>query len=92
VRIVSSTCRRGAKKRWVSHVVGLLLILVPLLVGSSLGLVGRALLVAQSLPPLTEDLADLAESDARVLLTDVLTLLVGEEHVGRQATLGCVGV
>lgn len=76
----------------MSYIVGLLLILIPLLVGSSLGLVGRTLLVAESLPSLTEDLADLAESDAGVLLPDVVTLLVGEEHVGGEATLGCVGV
>lgn len=91
VRVVSRTLPRSGDQR-LSYVVGLLLILVPLLVGSGLGLVRRALLVAQSLPPLTEDLADLAESDARVLLANVLTLLVGEEHVGGQATLGCVGV
>lgn len=34
----------------------------------------------------------LTELDAGVLLTDVLTLLVGEEHVGRETTLGCVRV
>ncbi len=76
----------------MSYIIGLLLVLIPLLIGSSLGLVGRALLVAESLPPLTEDLADLAESHTRVLLTDVVTLLVGEEHVGGEATLGRVGV
>ena len=43
-----------------AYVVGLLLILVSLLVGSSLGLIRGALLLAQSLPALTEDLADLA--------------------------------
>ena len=32
------------------------------------------------------------ESDTRVLLANILTLLIGEEHVGRQATLGCIGV
>jgi hypothetical protein len=35
---------------------------------------------------------DHTEADARVLITDVLTLLVGEEHVRREATLGRVGV
>lgn len=35
---------------------------------------------------------DLTEADAGVLLTDVLALLVGEEHVGRETTLGSVGV
>lgn len=34
----------------------------------------------------------LTELDTGVLLTDVLTLLVGEEHVGRETTLGCVRV
>jgi hypothetical protein len=32
------------------------------------------------------------EADARVLVTNVLTLLVGEEHVGRQTTLRRVGI
>jgi len=32
------------------------------------------------------------EADAWVLLTNVLTLLVGEEHVGRKTTLRRVGV
>jgi hypothetical protein len=76
----------------VSYVVGLLLILVSLLIGSGLGLVGSALLVVEGLPALTEELANLAEGDARVFLTDVLTLLVGEEHVGGETALGCVGV
>lgn len=34
----------------------------------------------------------LTELDAGVLFTDVLALLVGEKHVGRQTTLGGVGV
>lgn len=34
----------------------------------------------------------LTELDTRVLLTDLLTLLVREEHVGRETTLGRVGV
>lgn len=32
------------------------------------------------------------EGDARVLLADLVTVVIGEEHVGRQATLGSVGV
>ena len=32
------------------------------------------------------------EADAGVLLSHIVTLLVGEEHVGGQATLGRVGV
>lgn len=76
----------------MSYVVGLLLVLITLLVGGSLGLIGGTLLVVEGLPALTEDLADLTEGDAGVLLTDVLTLLVGEEHVGRETTLRSVGV
>lgn len=34
----------------------------------------------------------LTELDTRVLLTHVLTLLVCEEHVCAESTLGCVGV
>jgi hypothetical protein len=73
-------------------VVSLLLILVSLLVDGSLGLVRSTLLLVEGLPSLTEELADLAERDTGVLLTDVLTLLVGEEHVGGKTTLGGVGV
>lgn len=65
-----------------------LLILIALLVGSSLGLVWGTLLVVESLPALTEDLTDLAEGDVGVLSTNVLTLLIGEEHVGGEAALG----
>jgi hypothetical protein len=32
------------------------------------------------------------ETDAGVVFTDILTLLVGEEHVGRETTLGSVGI
>jgi hypothetical protein len=32
------------------------------------------------------------EADTGVVLTDVLTLLVGEEHVGRKTTLGSIGI
>ena len=32
------------------------------------------------------------EADAGVLLSHIVTLLIGEEHVGGQATLGRVGV
>jgi hypothetical protein len=76
----------------ISYVVGGLLILISLLVGSSLGLVGSTLLVVESLPALAEKLADLTEGDATVLLANVLTLLVGEEHVGGETTLGGVRV
>lgn len=38
------------------------------------------------------DYGDLTELDTRVLLTHILTLLVGEEHVRRETTLGCVRV
>ncbi len=76
----------------VTYVVGLLLVLVSLLVGSGLGLIGSALLVAERLPSLTENLADLAERDTRVLLTNVITLLVREEHVSGETTLRSVRV
>jgi hypothetical protein len=32
------------------------------------------------------------ELDAGVVLADLVALLVGEEHVGRETTLGLVGV
>lgn len=38
------------------------------------------------------DIASHTEADARVLIADVLTLLVGEEHVGRETALGRVGI
>lgn len=78
--------------RLQTHVVSLLLVLVSLLVGGGLGLIRDTLLLVESLPSLTEELADLAERDAGVLLTDVLSLLVGKEHVRRKTTLGGVGV
>lgn len=78
---------------WVyTYVVGSLLVLVALLVGSSLGLIRGALLFAEGLPALTESLADVTKGGVGVLLTNVVTLLVGEEHVGRETTLGGVGV
>jgi hypothetical protein len=35
---------------------------------------------------------ELTKADARVLLAHVLALLVGKEHVGREASLGGIGV
>ena len=32
------------------------------------------------------------EANTRVLIADVLTLLIGEEHVGRETALGGIGV
>lgn len=85
--------RPSGETKWSStYVVGLLLILVALLVGGSLGLIGTTLLVVEGLPALTQDLANLAERNAGVLLANVLALLVGEEHVGRQTALRSVGV
>jgi len=73
-------------------IVGSLLILITLLVLSGLGLIWGTLFVIESLPSLTKNLADLTEADARVLIANVLTLLVGEEHVGRETTLWRVGI
>ena len=88
--------------------VGGLLVLVALLVGSSLGLIGGLLLLRELLPLVAEELSDvtweesatifkymssrLTELDAGVVLADLVTLLVGEEHVGRETALGGVGV
>merc|ERR1712098_787816 len=66
-----------------------LLVFVTLLVGGSLLLVWLTLLLAESLPSVTKDLT---EADAWVFLTDILTLLIGKEHVCREAALGSVGV
>lgn len=53
-----------------TYVVGGLLILVALLVDGSLGLVGDSLLLVQGLPPLSENLADLAwRSELVVIIT-----------------------
>lgn len=41
---------------------------------------------------MTVVLGSLTELDAWVVLTDLVTLLVGEEHVGGETTLGGVGV
>lgn len=66
----------------MTYIIRLLFIFVALLVGRSLGLIRSALLVAQSLPTLAEDLANLTKRHAGVLLSHVIALLVGEEHVG----------
>jgi len=68
------------------------LFFVALLVSGGLGLIRTALLIRQSLPALTKNLADLPEGYTGVLGADILALLVGEEHVGREATLGRVRV
>jgi len=75
-----------------SSVVLGLLVLISLLVGGSLLLIWLALLLVEGLPLVAEDFANLAKADARVLLTDVIALFVGEEHVGRETALGRVGV
>jgi hypothetical protein len=38
------------------------------------------------------EVASHTEADTRVLVTNILTLLVGEEHIGREATLGRVRI
>jgi len=76
----------------LTSVVFGLLIFVALLISLSFCLVWLTLLLAQCLPSISKDLADLAEADAGVLFTNILTLVVGEEHVGRKTTLGRVGV
>src|SRR5690606_5041185 len=53
-------CRKYSySKGRVTNRVRRLLILVPLLVGSSLGLIGTTLLLRESLPALTKNLANL---------------------------------
>jgi len=73
-------------------IVACLLILISLLVLCSLGFIGSSLLSIECLPSFTKDLANLAKGDTWVLVTDILTLLVGEEHVGGKTTLWRVGV
>ena len=64
-----------------TYVVLGLLLFVSLLVSSSLGLIWCSLFLVQSLPLVTENLPDLAEADTRVLFSDCVSLVVGEEHV-----------
>jgi len=71
---------QGARRTYI--VLGLLLF-VSLLVSSGLGLVWSSLFLAQSLPLVSKDLADLTEADTGVLFSDGISLVVGEEHVGR---------
>jgi hypothetical protein len=75
-----------------THIVLGLLIFISLLVSCGLLLIGLSLLLGEGLPSVTENLADLTEADAGVLLTNVLTLFVGEEHVSGKTTLGSIGV
>lgn len=89
--------------------VGGLLLLVALLVSGSLSIVGLAVSLAQSLPLVTELLANLTcrgvryvqqsrerdsltEADAGVLLANLVAVVIGEEHIGGETTLGRVGV
>lgn len=71
-----------------THLERGLFIFISLLVGSSLGLIRATLLVVQSLPAQTQNLADLTKGDVGVLSANILTLLIGEEHVSRKTTLG----
>jgi hypothetical protein len=68
------------------------LILIALPVGGSLGHVRGPLFIVQGLPELTQNLADLTEPNARILVSDVLALLIGKEHIGGQTALGGIGV
>jgi hypothetical protein len=36
--------------------------------------------------------SELTKGDTGVLLVDIVTLLVGEEHVGRETSLGGIGI
>lgn len=72
--------------------VGSLFVLVSLLIGSSLLLVRDLLSISESLPLLTESLTNLAKGDTGVVGSDGVTVIVGEEHVSGQGTLGGVGV
>jgi len=69
------------------HIVVRFFVFITLLVCFGFLFIRAALDVSQGLPALTEELADLTERNAWILLTNIVTLLVGEEHVGRQATL-----
>ena len=59
--LISTSCSTfaNAHRLFSTYVVGCLLIFIPLLVLSSLGLIWSTLLVIQCLPSLAEDLADL---------------------------------
>jgi len=76
----------------VLSVIICLLIFITLLVRSSLGLIRCTLLLVKGLPSLTENFANLAKGDTRVLIPHILALLVGEEHVRGETTLGGIGV
>ena len=66
--LISTSCSTlaNAHRLISTYVVASLLILITLLVRGSLGLVRSTLLVVQSLPALTEDLADLSYYGASV--------------------------
>jgi len=66
--------------------------LVAFLVGRSLLIIRNLLLLGEFLPLFTEDLSDLAELDAWVLFANLLTVVVGKEHIGRETTLWSVWV
>ncbi len=74
------------------YVIRLNLILLALPISGSLGLVRGPLFIVQSHPALTNDLADLTKHNARILVSDILALLVGKEHVGGQTAPRGIGV
>lgn len=76
----------------LTHVVLGLLLFVSLLVSSSLGLIWCSLLLGQGLPLVSEDLADLTKADTRILFSDGISLVVGEEHISRETSLGRIGI
>lgn len=75
-----------------TYVVRLLFVLISLLVSGSLGLIRHPLLLRKRLPSLTENLADLSKRHTRILFANVLTLLIGKEHIGRKTALGGIGI
>lgn len=72
--------------------VGSLLLLSALLVSLSHVNVWLLLSVAHLLPGGTEDSANLSKGSVGVVVLCLLSLVLGEEHVGGQSSLGGVGV
>ena len=77
---------------------GLLLIWLALLFAECLPLVTEHLsdlacrAISMSDPAKSEAQKILTEADAGIFLADRLTLVVGEEHVGRETSLGGIGI
>lgn len=106
--IVSADCRVGSKADATYLILGLLgfisflIVCGAFLVGSTLTLVQRLPACTQDLADLAYSMISderhevmnmrRTKADTGVFVADILTLFIGEEHVGGKTTLGGIGI